>query len=233
MRLAAAAVMLLLFVAAAVMLVPASHAFAQQGAFDVVKTKGSESFSIAYTSANADRKSPFIYTYELPKGNNWIAALDNALSYTGDNSKTVVILRDKESSEKFVEVQMFGDADRKYSVWIGTEEGRANAYLNEKEGWSTDQPIGLSYAAQNGLTVTDGKRTVIDRLDMGSFDLGSIEVYGRDEPSDPPSTNAGHLNISVIYGNPADTPTYLVPALVTGGVGSVVGILLVVKKRRE
>jgi hypothetical protein len=229
MRLAAA---MLLFAAA--MLVPASQAFAQQGAFDVVKTKGSESFSIAYTSANADRKSPFVYTYELPKGNNWIVGLDNALSYTGGNSsKTVVILRDKESSEKFVEVQMFGDADRKYSVWIGTEEGRANAYLNEKEGWSTDQPIGLSYAAQNGLTVTDGKRTVIDRLDMGSFDLGSVEVYGRDEPSDPPSTNAGHMNISVIYGNPADTPTYLVPAIVTGGVGAVVGILLIIKKRRE
>ena len=215
-------------------LLSSSQAFAQGGAFDIVKSRGNESFSIAFTSANADRKSPFTYTYELPTGNNWILGIDNTLSYAArDSAKTVIIMHDKNSDQKFVELQMFGGPDKKYSVWVGTEEGRANAYLNEKDGWSTDQPIGVSYAAQNGLTVTDGKRIVIDRLEMGLFDLGSVEVYGKDEPSDPASANAGNINISVIYGNPADTPTYLVPAIVTGGVGAVIGVLLILKKRKD
>lgn len=216
------------------MLLSASQAFAQTGAFDIVKSKGSESFSIAYTSANADRKDPFTYTYNLPRGNEWIFGIENTLSYAaGDNAKTVVVLHDRYSSQKYIEVQMYGNADKKYSIWVSTEEGRANAYLNEKDGWTTEQPIGLSYAAQNGLTVTDGKRTVIDRLDMGSFDLGSVDVYGKDEPTDPASVNAGNINFSVLYGDPSQTPTYVVPAIATGGVGAVVGALLIWKKRKE
>lgn len=216
------------------MLLSTSQAFAQSGAFDIVKTKTSESFSITSAATNADRKSPFIYTYELPKGNNWIVGIENTLSYNpGDDAKTVVILRDKTSSDKFVEVQMFGGETKKYSVWVSNEEGRTNAYLNEVQGWFTDQPIGVTYAAQNGLEVTDGKRIVVDRLDLGAFDLGSVEVYGRDEPSDPASANAGNLNISVIYGNPIDSPTYLLPFAITGGVGAVIGVLLILKKRKE
>lgn len=216
------------------LLLSTSRAFAQSGAFDIVKSRGNESFSIAYTSANADRKSPFTYSYNLPTGSNWILGIDNTLSYAAGNSaKTIIIVHDKNSDQKFVELQLFGGPDKKYSVWVGTEEGRANAYLNEKDGWTTDQPLGVSYAAQNGLTVTDGKRIVIDRLDMGSFDLGSVEVYGRDEPADPASANAGNINISVIYGNPSDTPTYFVPAIVTGGVGAVISVLLILKKRKD
>src|SRR6185312_2905558 len=90
----------------AIMLFSLSQAFGQSGAFDIVKSKGSESFSIAYSTANADRKEPFTYTYDLPTGNNWIVGLDNTLSYfPGDEAKTIVVLHDKTSSDKFVEIQ--------------------------------------------------------------------------------------------------------------------------------
>ncbi|MGI0005463.1 MAG: hypothetical protein ACREAI_03535, partial [Nitrososphaera sp.] len=60
-----------------------------------------------------------------------------------------------------------------------------------------------------------------------------VEVYGKDEPGSLSNAYAGKLNVSVIYGSPADTPVYFVPAIVTAGMGGVVGLLLLVKKRKK
>jgi hypothetical protein len=214
-----------------------NKAFAQPSkpqAFDVVKAPRDEGFSVTYTAANQLKSDPFVYTYEVSKGNNWILSIENTLSYVaGNDSKAVVVLREKAPGTKFIELQMYGGS-KKYSVWVDTPQtGYQNAYLNEQPGWWTDQPIGVTYAENGGLTVTDGKRTVIDRLDLGGFDLGSIEIYGKDSPDAPNNAYAGMLNIAVIYGSPADTPIYFVPAVVTAGVGAVVGTLLIVKKRQR
>jgi hypothetical protein len=224
-----------LLIATAAMLLFSSHAFAQSNQpYDIVKTKSNESFSITYRSANADKNAPFVYKYDTPKGNDWIMGIENSLSYYARNdTKTVVVLRDLSSADKFIEVQMYGGEARKYSVFVSTtEDGLTNPYLSEEQGWFTDQPIGVAYASNDGLTVTDGKRTVVDRLPIGIFNVGQIEVYGKENPSGQDSANAGNMNISIIYGSAANSPTYIVPALVTGGVGVLVGVLLIKKKRR-
>lgn len=247
MRLAATIVVISSIIALVTMIAAASlqpqqqqRAFAQGGqqqvqAFDVVKAERSESFSVPYGAANLERSDPFVYKYEVPKGNNWILSLENALSYVSrEDAKAVIILREQEPGTKFVEIQMYGGESKKYSVWVNTPEtGYTNAYLSEERGWSKDQPIGVTYGENAGLRVTDGKRTIIDRLNMRGFNLGSIEVYGKDAAGALSNAHAGSLNIGVIYGNPADTPVYFVPAIVTAGMAAIVGALLVVKKRKR
>jgi hypothetical protein len=228
-RLASAAV-------AVAMLLFTSVAFAQtEQPFDVVKAERSESFSVSYAAANDDRRAPFVYAYDEPKGQNWIMSIENTLSYVArEDAKAVVILRDEAPSEKYIEIQMFGGEHKKYSVWTNIPEtGYSNIYLNEERGWWTDQPIGLSFSGISGITVTDGKRTVVDRLNIGEFNLSSVEVYGKDEQGTLSNAHAGKLSIGVIYGSPAETPVYMVPAIVTAGMGGVVGLLLLVKKRKR
>lgn len=231
MRLASAAV-------AVSLLLFTSIAYAQSSQpqpFEVVKAERSESFSLPYGAANYDRKDPVVYQYDVVKDQNWILGIENTLSYVDrDDAKVVVVLRDKAPSEKFIEIQMYGDELKKYSVWVNVPEvGYSNLYLNEERGWWKDQPIGIAYSETGGLTVTDGKRTVVDRFGMDGFDLASVEVYGKDEPGALSNAYAGKINFSVIYGDPADTPTYFVPAIVTAGTGGVVGLLLLVKKRKK
>lgn len=231
MRLAAVA----LLVSTAAMLLFSSHAYAQSSQpYDVVKTKNNESFSLTYKSANADKNAPFVYKYDSPKGNDWIVGVENSLSYYSRNdTKTVVVLRDLSSANKYIEIQMYGGEARKYSVFVSTpEDGLTNPYLSEENGWFTDQPIGIAYASNDGLTVTDGKRTVVDRLPIGIFSVGQVEVYGKESPSVQDSASAGSVNVSIIFGSASNSPTYIVPALVTGGVGALVGVLLIKKKRR-
>jgi hypothetical protein len=223
-----------LLIGTAAMLLFSSHAYAQSNQpYNVVKSKSNESFSLTYKSANADKNAPFVYKYDTPKGNDWIVGIENSLSYYSRNdTKTVVVLRDLSSANKFIEIQTYGGEARKYSVFVSTpDNGLTNPYLSEENGWFTDQPLGVAYASNDGLTVTDGKRTVIDRLPIGIFSIGQIEVYGKENPSGQDSANAGSMNISIIFGSAGNSPTYLVPALVTGGVGALVGVLLVKKKR--
>ncbi|MEW5840528.1 hypothetical protein [Nitrososphaera sp.] len=223
-------------VVAAILAVPILQAAAQGiQAFDVVKAERSESFSIPYAVANLDRKNPYVYTYETPKGQNWIFSVENKLSYVArGDAKVVVVLHDADSADKSIELHMYGGENKKYAVWVTTPEaGHSSVHLNEVRGWDDQQPIGVSFAANNGLTVTDGRRIVVDRLQIGSFNLGSVEVYGKDEQAALSNAYSGQLNIAVMYGSPADTPIYMVPAIVTGGVGAVVGVLLLLKKRKD
>ena len=49
--------------------------------------------------------------------------------------------------------------------------------------------------------------------------------------TDPPSANAGNVKMELISGNPSENPIIFVPFYVVGGIGIVVAILLVTKKR--
>ena len=53
-----------------------------QSKYQVIKTKNSEQFVLPYTASNDDRKHPITYTYDKPKGLNWILTIQNNLSTT-------------------------------------------------------------------------------------------------------------------------------------------------------
>lgn len=213
------------------LLVPA-QAFAQVTPSDVVKSDKAESFALPYQAANLDRGNPFVYPYDGPKGQNWILTLDNTLDYVARNdSKIVVTLREQGPSEKFLQVFMYGGEVQKFVVAVNTPE--TGYQLIYTGSWVYEELVTVTHGDNRGLTVTDGKRIVVDRLDINGFDPASVEVYGKDEQSALPNAAGGTLNIGILYGSPADTPIYWVPAGVMIGIGALMGVLLLTKKRKK
>jgi hypothetical protein len=217
-----------------VMTMPAQVLAQNDEPYDVIKSKRSESFVIPYGAANHDRKDPVIYRYDEPRGQSWIMGIENTLSYIpDDDAKAVIVLREPAPSEKYIEITMYGGEARRYAVSANVPgTGYFNIYRNDQLGWSSEGPVGVTHVENSGLTVTDGRRIVIDRFDLDGFNLGSVEVYGKDEPTDLSNAYAGSIAFSLSFGSIADTPVYFVPAAVAIGVGALMGVLLYTKKRK-
>jgi hypothetical protein len=206
-----------------------------QDKYQIIKTKNSEQFVLPYTVSNDDRKNPMIYTYDESKSENWILTILNNLSYAiRPDAKTIVKLQEPAPSEKFIEIAMFGDVSKKFWVAVNTNETGYMKLYDESgtNGWSQEQPIIIAHGNNQGLTVTNGKRIVIDKLSLDGFTLGSIVVYGKDNSDSPLNAYGGDLSFNVIYGNPAESPLYYLPVGMLVGVGGLVIGLVIFKKRK-
>jgi hypothetical protein len=206
-----------------------------QNKYQIIKTKNSEQFVLPYTVSNDDRKNPMIYTYDESKSENWILTVLNNLSYAiRPDAKTIVKLQEPAPSEKFIEIAMFGDVSKKFWVAVNTNETGYMKLYDESgtNGWSQEQPIIIAHGNNQGLTVTNGKRIVIDKLSLDGFTLGSIVVYGKDNSDSPLNAYGGDLSFNVIYGNPAESPLYYLPVGMLVGVGGLVIGLVIFKKRK-
>lgn len=231
-------VVLIIFI---IMFVPVSS-FAQnqqqsilQHQYQVVKTKNNERFVLPFTAANSDRKNPIVYVYEKPKITNWILTIQNNLSYAvRQDAKAIVILREPPPSEKFIEIAMFSDVSKKFWAAINTHDaGYIRVYERNTDGWSREQPIIIAHANNQGLSITNGKRIIVDRLSVSGFNLGSIAVYGKDDPQSPINTYAGNISFDVAFGDLTNSPIYYLPLGMLLGVGGTVVAFLVVKKREK
>ena len=203
--------------------------------YNIVKGERNESFVLPYGAANHDRKDPVVYTFDKPLGEDWIMGVENTLSYTAkEDAKLVMILREQAPSEKFIEISMYGGEARKYVVNVNTPEiGYITIYGNNETRWSTEGPIGVTHVANQGLLISDGQRVVVDKLDVNGFNLASVEVYGNDEPGLPANAYSGTVSFNLVFGSLVGTPIYYLPGVIMAGVGAIVGILLIVKKRKK
>ncbi len=203
--------------------------------FDIVKADKSESFSLPYNVANLDRGNPFVYAYDETKGQNWFLTVDNTLAYVPRNdSKVVITLREQAPSEKSLQLFMYGGEAQKFAVALTTpESGYRVIYQKDISGWTYDELVTVSHAGNQGLTVTDGKRIVVDAMNINGFNPASVEVYGKDEQSTLANASGGTLGIAILHGDPADSPLYLLPAGIMIGVGVLMGALLYSKRRKK
>jgi hypothetical protein len=229
---------LLLIIFIIIFVTPLSFAQSQQQRilqheYKVVKTKNNERFVLPFTAANSDRKNPIVYVYEKPKITNWILTIQNNLSYAvRQDAKAIVILKEPPPSEKFIEIAMFSDVSKKFWAAINTHDaGYIRVYERNSDGWSRDQPIIIAHANNQGLSITNGKRIIVDRLSVNGFNLGSIAVYGKDDPQSPINTYAGNISFDVAFGELTNSPIYYMPLGMLVGVGGTVIAFLVVKKR--
>ncbi len=197
------------------------------------KTNISESFVLPFNDTNNDRRNPVEYVFDDPKVNNWIISIYNNLRYYNSNdSKTIIKIKEAPPSEKFIELMLFGDQSKRFIVSVNTNEtGYMRMYENNQNGWSTDGPVTVSHANVQGLSVTNGKRIVLDKLGLNGFDVGSIDVYGKDESSMPNSTYGGSIQFEVLSGNLSESILYYMPLVMIVGVGGTVIFLLFWKKR--
>ena len=200
---------------------------------DVIKTKNSERFVADYNASNTYRRQPLVYNFSESIPTNWQLTIQNNLSYSGiRDAKSVVKIQEPAPSEKFIELAMFSEKTGKFWVAINTNEsGYIRVYERDQDGWSRDQPIFVAHANNQGLTITNGKRIIIDKLSVDDFTVGSVSIYGKDELGDPANSNSGTISFDILFGNPSESPLYYLPLITIIVIGSIVLALLIRKKR--
>jgi hypothetical protein len=206
----------------------------QSKEFQISKNNNNEQFTFPYTASNNIRQNSTEYKFQDPILNDWILLINNNITYSNNpEAKTVIKIKEPFPSEKFIEITMFGDKLRQFFVAANTNDtGYMKLYENKENGWYTDNPVVLTHANVQGLSVTNGKRTVIDKLSLNGFKIGSIDVYGKDESRFPDSALSGYINFEILSGNPSQSPLYYLPFIIMIVVGGLVIFLLVFKKRR-
>jgi hypothetical protein len=206
---------------------------AQSTVHDVIKTKNSERFDVDYNASNTFRRQPVVYQFSQSIPTNWQVTIQNNLSYLDRaDAKSVIKIQEPAPSEKFIELAMFSEKTGKFWVAINTNEsGYIRVYERDQDGWSRDQPVFVAHANNQGLTITNGKRIIIDKLSVDDFVIGSVSIYGKDELTSPDNSNAGTISFDIIFGNPAESPLYFVPLITIIAIGLIILVLLIRKKR--
>jgi hypothetical protein len=205
----------------------------QNSVHDVIKTGNSERFVVDYDASNNYRRQPLVYNFSKSIPTNWQLTIQNNISYSDlENAKTVVKIQEPAPSEKFIELATFSEKTGKFWVAINTNEsGYIRVYERVKDGWSRDQPIFVAHANNQGLTITNGKRIIIDKLSVNDFIVGSVSIYGKDEIEDANNSNGGTLSFDILFGNPGESPLYYVPLITIIVIGVMVLVLIIRKKR--
>ena len=225
--------MRLLGIIAVLMLFLPALALAQEKDYQIIKSDRSESFVIPYTASNQGGDNPLIYTFDEPKQPSWILLIRNNVSYVPSNdSRTVIRIQEPAPSEKYIEIVMYDGDSKRYWVAVNTQEAGYARMYDQANGWSAEGPISVTHAENAGLTVTNGKRIILDRLDLEGFAVGSIAVYGNDGETSVNNAYAGEISFEILFGSFSQSSLYYLPLGVTLGVGGLIAGLLIFKKRR-
>jgi hypothetical protein len=165
-------------------------------------------------------------------GISWQVTIDNNLVYANPNGNAVLRIYDRDNPEKLVEIGMGSQPDEKFWIAVQTpKEGYVVVHSDLDRGWSPSSKTIVSYTERAGLTVNNGARIVVSNLDIGVFVINSYSVHGMESPDDPPAVNSGSMIAEFISGDPAKNPFALFPFYVAAGVGILVGVLYLTKKR--
>jgi len=165
-------------------------------------------------------------------GISWQITIDNNLVYANPDGNAVLRVYDKENPEKFVEVGMGSQPDEKFWIAVQTpKEGYVVVHSDLERGWSPASKTIVSYTERAGLTVNNGARIVVSNLDIGVFAINSYSIHGMESSTDPPAVTSGSMILEFISGDPAKNPFALFPFYVAAGVGTLVGVLYLTKKR--
>lgn len=163
---------------------------------------------------------------------SWQVTIDNNLLYANPNGNAVLRIYDKDNPEKLVEIGMGAKPDEKFWIAVQTpKEGYVVVHSDLERGWSPASKAIVSYTERAGLTVNNGARIVVSNLDIGIFAIDSYSVFGMESPTDPPAVNSGSMILEFISGDPAKNPLALFPFYIAAGVGILVGVLYLTKKR--
>ncbi len=194
--------------------------------------RGVDRLVIPFDAANGTIDDPYLYKLERRHTANWIVTINNNLIYNPESSDAKVVLRFRNAfnTGEFLELGMRGE-DR--VLWFALSKegiGYMTMYRNSN-AWFPERAVMMTYAQGERLSVNNGQRVVVDRLNIEQFAIDGVEVYGRDGLDAPYSALAGVITIEVMSGNPLDNPIMSVPFIVTGAVAGIVLILLKFKRR--
>jgi hypothetical protein len=163
---------------------------------------------------------------------SWQITIDNNLVYANPDGNAVLRIYDKDNPEKLVEVGMGAQPNEKFWVAVQTpKEGYIVIHNNLERGWFPASKTIVSYTERAGLTVNNGARIVVSNLDIGLFKIDSYSVHGMESSTDPPAVSSGSMVLEFLSGDPAKNQFAMFPFYIAAGVGILVGILYLTKKR--
>ncbi len=192
-----------------------------------------ETIEISGTDFNTVSRDSLVVDFETPHSVSWQVTIRNDLNYANPDGNAVVRFFDFENPEKFIEIGMGSQPDEKFwiAVQIPDDPGYVVVHSKLERGWKQELTQILAYTERAGLTVNNGERIVLSNLDVGSFKIGSYSVFGMEGSTDPPAVNSGNLQLEIMSGDPAKNQLHLFPFFLAGGLGVIVAVLLVTKKR--
>lgn len=163
---------------------------------------------------------------------SWQVTIDNNLLYANPDGNAVFRLYDANSEDGFIEVGMGSIPDNKFWVAVKTpKEGYVVVHSNLERGWYPEAKSIVSYTDKAGMTVNNGARIVVSNLAIGQFALDSYSVHGMEGSTDPPAVNSGSLVLEFLSGDPSKNAFAMFPFYVAAGIGVIVGVLFLTKKR--
>jgi len=163
---------------------------------------------------------------------SWQVTIDNNLLYANPDGNAVLRLYDQNSEDRFIEVGMGPQPENKFWIAVTTEkEGYIVVHKDLDRGWYPETKSIISYTDNAGLTVNNGARIVVTNLDIGQFAIDSYSVHGKEGTTDPPAVNSGSLILDFLSGDPAQNIFAFFPFYVAAGVGIIVAVLFLTKKR--
>ena len=162
---------------------------------------------------------------------SWQVTIDNNLLYANPDGNAVLILHDSKSGE-LIEVGMGPKPDNKFWVAVTTpKEGYVVVHSNLERGWYPETKSIISYTDKAGLTINNGARIVVTNLDIGKFAIDSYSIFGKEGSTDPPAVSSGSMILDFMSGDPAQNVFAFFPFYVAAGIGLIVGVLFLTKKR--
>ena len=163
---------------------------------------------------------------------SWQVTIDNNLLYANPLGNAVLRLYDQENRDEFIEMGMGPQPDNKFWVAVQTpKEGYVVVHRDLDRGWYPEAKSIISFTDRAGLTVNNGARIVVTNLDIGEFAVHSYSVHGMEGSTDPPAVSSGSMIIEFLSGDPAKNAFALFPFYVAAGMGVIVAILFLTKKR--
>ena len=163
---------------------------------------------------------------------SWQVTIDNNLIYANPNGNAVFRIYDQETHDEFIEVGMGSIPDNKFWVAVQTpKEGYIVVHSDLDRGWYPQTKSIVSYTERAGLTVNNGARIVVTNLDIGVFAVDAYSVHGLEGSTDRPAVNSGSLVLEFLSGDPAKNVLALFPFYIAAGIGVIVGVLFLTKKR--
>lgn len=163
---------------------------------------------------------------------SWQVTIDNNLQYANPDGNAVFRLYDQTSQDKFIEMGMGAEPDKKFWVAVQTtKEGYVVIHKDLERGWYPDAKSIISYTDKAGLTVNNGARIVVTNLDIGTFAISSYSTHGMEGSTDPIAIDSGEFLAEFMSGDPAKNVFAMFPFYMAAGVGVVVGALYLTKKR--
>jgi len=190
-----------------------------------------DTIEIPFNEFNKISRDSVIVDLDEAHAISWQITIDNNLVYENPNGNGVVKFYDK-NSDKFVEIGMGAPPSEKFWVAVNTErEGYVVVQSDTERGWYPATKLIISYTERGGLTVNNGARITVSNLNIGSFEIDSYSVHGMESSTDPSAVNSGSMIVEFLSGDPSENVFAFFPFYLAAGIGVLVGILFLTKKR--